>query len=124
MTLERKAAPCVTTNSTDEWLEGLHFDTAERAMAVLRDAHQDAELVVLPEPCWCVVCDGCGADLEDDEVRLHLPSARDAETVAREIGGWASSDGRLWFCESCRVDLDVSDAPDRIPVMAGQEVLF
>src|SRR5947209_3768800 len=90
-------SPCLTTTCTDEWLEGLAFDTAANALATLADAHIEAELVALEAPCWTVICDGCGEELEDDEIRLHLPSAPDAETVAREVGGWTSPEGRRWF---------------------------
>ena len=37
MTLSRMESPCLTTTCTDEWLEGLHFDTAAKALAALAD---------------------------------------------------------------------------------------
>jgi hypothetical protein len=117
-------APCLTTTSAEELLEGLHFDTAEEALAAVADAHVQAEPVALASPCWTVICDGCGEDPEDDEICLHLPSAADAETVAREVGGWTSPDGRLWFCRDC----PVGDAPPTLErftaVMDGQGTLL
>jgi hypothetical protein len=118
-------ARCVTTTCADEWLEGLHFDTAEEALAAMADAHVEAELVALGAPCWTVICDGCGEDLEDDEVCLHLPSAADAETAAREVGGWKSPDGRLWFCRDCPVGETPPSTVGRFPaVMDGQGTLL
>jgi hypothetical protein len=118
-------SPCLTTTCSEEWLAGLHFDTAEEALATLVDAHVEADLVALAAPCWTVICDGCVADLEDDEVRLHLASAADAETVARELGGWTTPDGWLWFCRDC----PVSEAPPTTvgrftAVMDGQGTLL
>jgi hypothetical protein len=105
-------------------LEGLHFDTAEEALAAIRDTHVSADLVALAAPCWTVICDGCEADLEDDDVRLHLASTPDAETVAREVGGWTSPDGRLWFCEDCPVGETPPTTVGRsMPVMDGQGTL-
>jgi hypothetical protein len=80
-------SPCLTTTSAEEWLEGLHFDTAEEALAVIRDAHVEADLVALAAPCWTVMCDGCGADLEDDEVHLlEVPPAESEETCRIQAG--------------------------------------
>ena len=125
MTLSRMQAPCVTTTCTDEWLEGLHFDTAEEALAAMADARVQAEIVVLASPCWTVICDGCGEDLEDDEVRLHLPSAADAETAATEVGRWTSPDGRVWFCRDCPVDEAPPATVGRFTaVMDGQGTLL
>ncbi|MEA2566363.1 MAG: hypothetical protein QOD49_1540 [Actinomycetota bacterium] len=125
MTLSRMESPCVTTTCADEWLEGLHFDTAEEALAAMADTYVQAGLVPLGAPCWTVVCDGCGEDLEDDEVCLHLPSAADAETVAREVGGWTSPDGRLWFCRDCPVGETPPSTVGRFTaVMDGQGTLL
>ena len=125
MTLSRMESPCLTTTCTDERLEGLHFDTAAKALAVLAHAQIEAELVALEAPCWTVICDGCGEELEDDEIRLHLPSAPDAETVARKIGGWTSPDGRRWFCDGCSADEEPPTGLGRFTaVMDGQGTLL
>ena len=81
--------------------------------------------MALAAPCWTVICDGCGEDLEDDEVRLHLPSAADAETAAREICRWTSPDGRLWFCRDCPVSEVPPTTVGRFTaVMDGQGTLL
>jgi hypothetical protein len=92
----------------------------------MADAHVEAELVALGAPCWTVVCDGCGEDLQADEVCLHLPNAADAETAAREVAAWTSPDGRLWFCRDCPVGDDAPPATvERFTaVMDGQGTLL
>jgi hypothetical protein len=118
-------SPCVTTTCADEWLEGLHSDSAEEALAAMADPHVQAELVALAAPCWTVVCDGCGEDLQHDEIRLHLPSAADAETAAREVAAWTSPHGRLWFCRDCPVGEIPPATVERFTVvMDGQGTLL
>lgn len=118
-------SPCLTTTCAEEWLEGLQFDTAEEALAAMADAHVEAELVVLGAPCWTVICDGSGEDMQADEVCLHLPSAADAEIFAREVGGWTSPDGRLWFCRDCPVGESPLTTVGRLTaVMDGQGTLL
>jgi hypothetical protein len=118
-------APCLTTTCVEEWLEGLHFDTAEEALAAMAEAHVEAELVALAASCWTVICDGCGEDLEEDEICVHLPSAADAETAAREVPAWTTPDGRLWFCRDCPVGETPPTTLERFTaVMDGQGTLL
>lgn len=123
MTLEHRATPCVTTDSREEWLEGLHFDSAEEALDVMRDAGVTAELVTLTTPCVLVVCETCTEYLEVDEILLHSLTAQEAEKAARRHG-WLTPDGRYWYCQVCGLPEGMEQAPGPILVLEGQETLL
>ena len=122
MTLERAAATCLTITAGDDHIDGLHLDTVAQAEDAVRSSPGVvAEVDLQAEPCWLLVCDGCGEEAEDQERGLHFESVEDALTWAREVVCWTTDGRRLW-CGACR-----AEAPslyERIPVIEGQMSLL
>lgn len=131
MPLKTLDAPCwrlTTANGADHNDPDpgpAHFDTeadaAKRADYSLIDDHDDQGRLTpkqWDQPCVLIVCDGCGADPEDDEyAHIHFP---DEETARAMVGvyDWAMAydtaavGGVRILCESCQILHEDDDEDD------------
>lgn len=82
-----------------------HYDSEEAAVSTSRWYVDDPALTPVPyaRPCVMVVCDGCGADPEDDEFgRIHFP---DEQTAAGylDLYDYVRVGDRVW-CVDCKTE--------------------
>jgi hypothetical protein len=108
---------CITARS-NEWLDGLHLKSQEKAMEAVGQASGEGEkptIALLPNPCVFLICDHCEEEAEDDERGLHFESAEEAMFWAK-ARGW-TTDGHRFWCEECSGS---PDPAERVPVLKGQ----
>jgi hypothetical protein len=110
-----------------------HYETAERAAAVLRskidearqygdaDELKRAERLVVEQnrqTCGVLTCDGCGTEYEDDEDGGHLTDvAEDQAAIAAAVAsGWTRDNGDTVHCPACPKLTRSEPGPDDVPL--------
>lgn len=88
-----------------EWGDGSpHWATASEGHRMMREIRLDRpdaqiKLARESEPCWHLVCSGCGYRYDEDEWLSHFPSRSDAVDAA-DGSDWTVVDGAA-YCWDC-----------------------
>jgi hypothetical protein len=91
-----------------------HFGSQAAAQKYADDYHNDPTLTPkpFPAPCVLIICDGCGAEPEDDAwATIHFPDEKAARSMADcyDYRIEADTAGPKVFCPDCPAKLDEDD---------------